>query len=186
MQQVNLFKTKLYALAIAGIGLIGMFLSWATVNIPAAVQQQMNGLQNGLGNQMGGIGQVGATVQQTQNGFASWGFLSLAGVAGVLLVTFFMGDKTRDYDKQTKNLAMLSFLAIAGGALIFMLVSNSEGKKYAAVFQQRGITYSFGAGLWITMIAGGIGILWLGGIIDKFFTQQPVAANTAPPTTPTA
>lgn len=170
MQQINIHKVKLFALAEAAFALIGLFLTWTMEQYPAQQANQM------------GFGQMNAMTTTTQNGFNSWGYLALVGVIGVVASVFIMGDKTKDYDQNGKNLSMLSFVLIIAGALIYYFRLTSEAKNLAALYQQQyGINYSAsaGMGIWLTLVAGVIGLAWVTGILNK------LSAPSTPPPPPT-
>ena len=96
---MNFHKQKLYALILAGVGLISLLLPWLTFG--------------------------GFTIR---NGFSSWGILSLLGIRGVVLASF-MGDKTKPYDETFKKLALASFGAIALGGLLTFFTKGSAGGR---------------------------------------------------------
>ena len=96
---MNFHKQKLYALILAGVGLISLLLPWLTFG--------------------------GFTIR---NGFSSWGILSLLGIGGVVLASF-MGDKTKPYDETFKKLALASFGAIALGGLLTFFTKGSAGGR---------------------------------------------------------
>lgn len=109
----------------------------------------------------GGFGGMGGT---SGNGFSGWGILSLFGVIGVV-VSSFMGDKMQPYDNNFKLVAIGSFVALALGALIvFMQLSNSG---FGGV--------KSGIGVWLCMIAGILGVLWVTGVI-----KLPPPSKTPP------
>lgn len=89
------------------------------------------------------------------NGFRSWGMLSFFGVIGVAVASL-MGDKALPFDDTFKKVALGSFGAIALGALIFFLRISSEGLGVG----------SAGFGLWIALIAGVLGLVWVLGKIN--------------------
>lgn len=146
MENLNLHKQKLYSLIVAGVALISLFLPWAVVKV-------------------GGFG--GGSV----NGLRGWGFLALLGVIGVAAASALMGDKTKEYDSQTKMIGMASFGAIAlAGIITFIRLSTaSELKGFGA-------KVSPGLGLILCTLAGVAGLLWVMGII-KMPPQKP----TPPP-----
>ncbi|MCG2617991.1 hypothetical protein LZZ85_27055 [Terrimonas sp. NA20] len=89
------------------------------------------------------------------NGFRSWGILSFFGVAGVAAASL-LGDKTLPFDETFKKVALGSFAAIALGALIFFLRMTAEGLSIG----------SAGFGLYLTLIAGALGLVWVLGKIN--------------------
>ena len=135
MEKVNLHQQKLYALIVAVLALIAMFLPWTAQKNPLAY--------------FGGGGSLNL------NGFRSVGFLSFLGIIGVVIASL-MGDKTKGYDAQSKMIAMGSFGAIAAGALIYFLLVATRNKAYGA---------SGGIGIWIALIAGLAGLAWVSGMI---------------------
>lgn len=156
MNGVNIHKRKLYALIEAGFALIGMFLTWT------------NSVSTGAYQTVGG----------DLNGFRSWGYLSLLGIAGVVFMSW-NGDKMKDYDKNSKNIVMASFGAIALGAFAYWMTLNSKGGG----MEQFGIKISAGPGVWMTLVAGLIGLLWVMGYLDKL--GSPSATGTGINTTST-
>lgn len=95
------------------------------------------------------------------NGMRQWGLLSLLGVIGVAAACF-MGDRAAQFDDMTKKVALGSFAAIALGALIFYFNMNS------GLF-----TPSTGFGLWLCLITGIAGFLWVLGIIKLPDNKKP-------------
>ena len=93
MENLNLHKQKLYALIVAGVGVIAMFLPWWKVS---------------FGGGYGGFG-GGYSI----NGMHEIGILSFLGFLGAGIVTFAMGDKTKPYEGQVKMIAAACF-AVAG------------------------------------------------------------------------
>jgi len=87
------------------------------------------------------------------NGFRSWGILSFIGVLGVAAACF-LGNKTLPFDDTFKKVALGSFGAIALGALIFFIRLSD------------GFGASAGFGLWITLVAGIVGLVWVLGKIN--------------------
>ena len=102
MENLNFHKQKLYALIAAGIGLLALFLPWATVS-------------------MGGYG--GGSV----NGLHGEGFITLLGVGAVAAASF-MGDKMKPYEGNFKNIALGGFAGIIAGALIAFLNVSGKGR----------------------------------------------------------
>lgn len=132
MEQMNFHKQKLYSLIVAGITLVSLMLPWISINF------------------------LGAT--QSWNGFRGWGWLSVAGVAGVVILSF-IGNKTEDYTAEYKRYVMIAFAAIAFGAILFMIRKNSVGGGiYSEVLKT-------GFGLWICLIAGLAGLALNYGLI---------------------
>ena len=142
MEQLNFHKQKLYSLIVAGIAFISMLLPWLTTR--------------GFGGSL--------------NGFRGLGILSLLGVVAVVAITF-MGDKSKEYDANSKKIAMGGFGAIAAGALIFLLTKNSS---YGSIF---GSIFKPGLGLWLCLLAGLAGIGWLLGLIKLPDNKPPAPPN---------
>ena len=132
MEQMNFGKQKLYSLIVAGIALVAIILPWVTISF-------------------GGFG--GGSV----NGFHSWGLLSVLGV-GAVVASCFMGDKSKEFDANTKKIAMAGFGGIALGALLFFLRISSFGGGVSSAVHA-------GIGLWICLIAGAAGLAWIFGLI---------------------
>jgi hypothetical protein len=133
MENLNLHKSKLYSLIIAGVALIALFLPWVTIKF-------------------GGFGGTAA------NGLRSWGLISLLGIVAVAAACYFMGDKTKEFDANTKKIALAGFGGIAAGALLYFLRLNSFGGGF-------GSAVGSGLGLWLELIAGAGGLLLTLGII---------------------
>jgi hypothetical protein len=94
------------------------------------------------------------------NGMRGWGVLSLLGVIAIVLLTI-MGNKPEDYTAEFKKYVMISFGAIALGALLFLLRKSSfSGGMYGSDFIKTGI------GLWITLLAGLAGFALIYGLIN--------------------
>lgn len=163
MQQMNLHKNKLLALAEAAIAMIGMFLVWTREKYPAQLAQQ----QFNFGQQEQGF--ANAMTETTQNGFNSWGWLALIGILVVVAGTLFLNHMSYDYDNRSRYVAIAGFALIALGALIYFLRLNSVAKDIEQAAQQRGIsiTISSGIGLWSTLLAGLIGAAWVSGLLNK-------------------
>ena len=121
---MNFHKQKLYALILAGVGLLSLLLPWRSLPFLGSVT----------------------------NGFSGVGIISLLGVIGVIVASF-MGDKTKEYDQNSKMIAMGSFGALALGALFTLLT------KY------HGVSTNAGLGIWLAIIAGLVGLGWVTGII---------------------
>ena len=161
MQQTNVHQQKLYALIEAGLGLVGLFLTWYTTGIEGFAQNNV-----------------------TRNGLEDWGFLSLAGVAVVVYASFLVGDKTKPFDAQTKKIAAVGFLAIALGAAITLLRIPSSNGQFQTQNGVVTLKTTAGPGLWMTGVAGIIGILWVTGILDKLSAPKTVAAPGTPAAPP--
>lgn len=106
------------------------------------------------------MGQFGS--RNLGNGFQGWGILSLFGLIAVI-VSSLVGDKMRDYDQNMRYLAIGAFSAIALGSLIAFMQLNGNA--------QLGTTVKSGIGVWFTIIAGILGLLWVTGVIK--FNPQP-------------
>lgn len=89
------------------------------------------------------------------NGFRSWGMLSFFGVLGVTIACL-LGDKSLPFDDTFRKVALASFGAIILGALIFFLRISSDG----------GGVVNSGFGIWIALIAGALGLVWVLGKIN--------------------
>jgi peptidoglycan/LPS O-acetylase OafA/YrhL len=104
MENLNLHKQKLYALIVAGVGFIAMFLPWWKVSF-------------------GGIGGFGGGY--SINGMHEIGILAFLGFLGAGIVTFVMGDKTKPYEGQVKMIAAACFGVAGLIALIQFLRQTS-------------------------------------------------------------
>ncbi len=102
MENLNLHKQKLYALILAVVGLISMFLPWWHISF-------------------GGYGGYGGGFSTSVNGLHELGFISLLGFIGAGAVTFLMGDKTKPYEGQEKMIAAACFAGAGAIALIQFL-----------------------------------------------------------------
>ncbi len=161
MQQTNVHQQKLYALVEAGFGLVGLILTWYTSSVE------------------------GTTQKVAQNGFEDWGWLSLAGVAVVVFYSFLTGDKTKPYDDNSKKLVLVAFAAIAVGAIITLTrLSQSSGQFQAANGMVITVKTVAGPGLWMTLVAGVLGLAWVSGILNKLSTPSTPAAPPPPPAAP--
>lgn len=105
------------------------------------------------------MGQFGS--RSMGNGFQGWGILSLFGLIAVI-VSSLVGDKLRDYDQNMRYLAIGAFSAISLGSLISFMQMNGNA--------QFGMSVKAGIGVWFTLIAGVLGLLWATGVI-KLNTQ---------------
>ena len=136
MENLNFHKQKMYALIVAAVGLISLFLPWATVSL-------------------GGFG--GGSV----NGMRGWGFLALLGV-GAVAVASFMEDKTKPYAGNFKMIAMGGFgLMALAGVITFIRLSTAKGNGG----ELAGYGVSTGFGVYLCIIAGAVGLLWVAGLI---------------------
>lgn len=124
-----LHKTKLYALILAAVGLVGMILPWASINM-------------GFGG-----------ARSSGNGFQGWGILSLFGLIAVVVASL-VGDKLRDYDANMRYLAIGGFSGLALGALIAFMQLNGNTQLGTSVKSGIGIWFVIIAGvlgvLWTT------------------------------------
>jgi len=149
MENLNLHKQKLYALIIAGVALIALFLPWATVSVR-------------------GYGYGGGST----NGLKGWGLLAVAGIAAVAVASF-MEDKTKEYMGQMKMIAMGGFGAvILAGVITFIRLSSAKGKGGELDFGGA-VKVSAGLGLFLCIAAGVIGLLFVMGIVKM--PQKPAA-----------
>ena len=105
------------------------------------------------------MGQFGS--RSIGNGFQGWGILSLFGLIAVVISSL-AGDKMRDYDQNMRYLAIGAFSAISLGSLISFMQMNGSA--------QFGMSVKAGIGVWFTLIAGVLGLLWVTGVI-KLNTQ---------------
>jgi hypothetical protein len=142
----GLNKQKLYCLIGAGIALVSMLLPWATSKM-------------GFGG--------------SQNGFHSWGLISLLGIAGVAIASF-MGDKSKPYEGQMRMVALGSAGAIAGGAFLYLLriFLGSESTMGYSIKLSKVISPGFG--LFICLLVGAAILLFIMGII-KIPDNKPKA-----------
>lgn len=99
----GLHKQKLYALILAAVGLIAMFLPWWNVSY-------------------GGFGGISI------NGMHELGLLAFAGFVGAGVVTFVMGDKTKAYDGQEKMIVAACF----GGAAAITLIQFLRQTRFVS------------------------------------------------------
>lgn len=132
MEQMNFHKQKLYALILAVIAFISLFLPWIS------------------------MGMFGSA-----NGFRGWGLLSFLGVIGVV-GSCFLGDKSAPFDDTFKKVALGSFAATSVGALIFYF---NLGSGF--------IRLDSGFGLWLCLVLGILGILWVIGIVKLPDNKKP-------------
>lgn len=134
---------------------------------------------------------AGITGIESQNGFASWGFLSLAGMLGVVVLSF-IGDKAQPYAGQFKQIAMAAFGLMVVGAVIFMIRIMTGSQEFNTIDGGRQ-TYKLsqlvkpGFGLFLCIAAGLGGLVLLSGIIKipTTGTSNPsVTPGSFPPTPP--
>ena len=148
MENLNLHKQKLYLLIGAGVALISLFLPWWNLKFGGGY---------GLGN---------------VNGLKSWGLLSLAGIAGLVVSAFVLGDKTKPFEGQAKQIAMASCGAMALGELLVLLRIMTASSRGISISK----FYSPGFGLFICLLAGAAGLLFLMGIIKV--PEKPAAPKS--------
>jgi len=99
MENLNLHKQKLYAVIIAGVGFISMFLPWWK-----------------LGGYNGGYGFAVPSI--SVNGMHELGIVAFLGFLGAGIIPFVMGDKTKAFDGQAK---MIEAACFAGAGLIAII-----------------------------------------------------------------
>jgi hypothetical protein len=143
MEQLNFHKQKLYALIIALVAFISLLFPWLT-------------------SPFGG----------SLNGFRGLGLLSLFCIGAVTVLSV-MGDKSKEFDGNSKKLVMGGFGAIAAGALLFLLTKNSSygGGIFGSILKP-------GLGLWLCIIAGLAGLAFLSGIIKLPGNKPPTTPNS--------
>jgi hypothetical protein len=103
MENLNLHKQKLYALIIAGVGVIACFLPWWS---------------------FGGFG-----INYSVNGMHELGLLAFIGFVVAGVVTFVMGDKTKPYADQEKMIAAGAF-GVAGLIALIQFLRISTGASF--------------------------------------------------------
>ena len=152
MEQMNFHKQKLYSLIAAGIALVALLLPWISVSF------------------------LGAS--QSWNGLRGWGILSLVGIGGVTALSF-VGNKAEDYTEEYKKYVMISFGAIAFGAILFLLRKNSIVGGFDSLVQT-------GIGRWLCLVAGLAGLAFNYGLIkieNKSSTTTTTTGTTKITTT---
>jgi peptidoglycan/LPS O-acetylase OafA/YrhL len=107
MEQVNLHKQKLYAVILAGIGLISVFLPWWRFGV------------EGLGYNFGSY---------SVNGLRDLGIITFLGFIGAGVVPFVMGDKTKPFEGQAKVIAAACF----AGAGLFALIQFLQHTRFTS------------------------------------------------------
>lgn len=143
MEQLNLHKQKLYALIIALVAFISLLLPWLTTSYGGSL-----------------------------NGLRGLGLLTLLGIGAVVALSL-MGDKSKEYDANTKKLVMGAFGAIILGALLFLLTKNST---YGGGFL--GSLLKPGFGLWLCIITGLAGLGLTSGIIKIPESKPPATPKS--------
>ena len=146
MENLNFHKQKLYCLIIAGVGLISLFLAWK-------VAQGGRRMDEGFG------------FSYSKNGFSGMGLIAVLGIVGVIAASF-MGDKTKAYEGQSKQIALGSFGAIALGAVL-SLVTKMKILGYP-------VPSNPGIGAFLAIAVGAAGLLFLMGIV-KIPDNKPKA-----------
>ena len=121
----GLNKQKMYALILAAVGVIACILPWWKISY-------------------GGYG-IGVSI----NGLHELGWLTFLGFIGAGVVTFVMGDKTKEYAGQEKMIVMACFGVAAAIALIQFLR------------QTRFVSF----GIFLAIAAGVLGLLLVMGIV---------------------
>jgi hypothetical protein len=174
MEKINLHQKKLFAIIEAALAFIGLLLAWT-------VETTYNGQSS------------------SQNGFRSWGWLCLLAILGVFIISI-IGEKHRDFDKNSKLIALGCFAAIVLGAVLYLIALNSAENQQNKLFEQQlyqqgyqvqrgftGYSANAGPGLWMTLTAGVIGLAWVSGILDRFnkVNQAPATAQQTATTTTT-
>lgn len=142
----GLNKQKMYCLIAAGIALVSILLPWATSKM-------------GFGG--------------SENGFHSWGLISVLGIIGLAVATF-MGDKSKPYEGQMKMVALGSAGAIGGGALLYLLRVMLGSKSVMGYSVKLSKVISPGFGLFICLLVGAATLLFLMGIV-KIPDNKPKA-----------
>ena len=151
MENLNLHKQKLYALILAGVALISLFLPWLTFSY--------------------GVYGGGASV----NGLRSWGLLALLGV-GAVAAAVFMEDKTKAFAGNARMIALGGFGAMVLAGVIWFIRLSSFGGGLGSV----GVKSGFG--VYLCIVAGILGLLWVYGIIKLPDTTSKPPAPPTPPT----
>lgn len=154
MQNVNLHKQRLIAAAIAGLGLIFLFLPWVKLGA-------------GVGSKMG-YAVVG-------------GIISAIAFVAIIADSLAIGDKTKPFDKTGKLIAIIAF-AIA--FLLTLIIAFGGSQKVPNGVFEIEIKSSPGIGVWLTMILEIAGLLWVTGILDKLMQQKTTSSGGFPPSAP--
>lgn len=124
MENLNFHKQKLYALAMAVLGVIAHLLPWWRFSFGSFGGYSVNGLHE-------------------------LGILSFLAFIGAGVVTFIRGDKTKPYEGQDKTIVAACF----GGAGAIALLQFLRVSSYTSF------------GLYLAILAGVAGALWVWGII---------------------
>ncbi len=106
MEQMNLHKSKLYALIVAAVGVIACILPWWHYSF-------------------GGFAGIGAA-SVSINGLHELGIIAFIGFIGAGVVTFVMGDKTKPYEGQVKMIVAACF-GVAGLIALIQMLRNMHG-----------------------------------------------------------
>ena len=109
MEQINLHKQKLYALIVAGVGLIAVFLPWWKFSY-------------------GGFGGYGGLGALSVNGMHGLGIITFIGFIAAGVATFAMGDKTKPFEGQAKMITAACF----AGAGLFALIQFLRQTSYTS------------------------------------------------------
>jgi hypothetical protein len=133
----GLHKQKLYALIVAGVGIIACILPWWTYG----------------GGSLMGV----ALPKASQNGLIDLGWLSFFGFIAAGIIPFVMGDKTKEYMGQEKTIAAAAF-GVAGAIALIQFLRHSQATSI---------------GIFLAIIAGALGALWVWGTIKLPAAPKP-------------
>jgi hypothetical protein len=154
MQNVNLHKQRLIAIAIGVLGLIFLFLPWI---------------------------KMGST---SHMGYGIWGGIICALAFAVVIVdSILLGDKIKPFDKQGKLIAIISF-ALALLLTIIVLISSSGTNQVSNGYFVVEVKESAGIGVWLSLILEIAGLVWVSGIADKFMQSSMSPGPSGPPPPP--
>lgn len=121
----GLNKQKMYALILAAVGVISCILPWWKISY-------------------GGYG-IGVSI----NGLHELGWLTFLGFIGAGVVTFVMGDKTKEYAGQEKMIVMACF-GVAGAIALIQFLRQTKFVSF---------------GIFLAIAAGILGLLLVMGIV---------------------
>jgi drug/metabolite transporter (DMT)-like permease len=151
MEKLNLHKQRLITIAIAGLGLIFLFLPW---------------VKEGTTSHMG---------------YGIWGGIASALAFAVAIVdSILLGDKTKSFDKQGKLIATIAFAFALLLTIIVLIASSGTGQQATQFGFAIEVKKSAGIGVWLALILEIAGLVYLTGVLDKLMQQNASTPGSTP------